>query len=159
MLWHDLRRVATALRRHRRERKQPSCADLGIAWVEAAGRDEQHRHLRRYRAAITDMGPQSREVRLTFEQWSVAGRGEPAQRLSYMSMDLSSLPVGRRELTWLTDGRRILRAFSGSESLRSHMEAGSGPRGSRWAATLGLWHAGERVDQVTIFERQTAGGP
>jgi len=157
-LLHDLRRLAGSARRHLRERRSAAQADLGIAWLQAHGEEPGLPGLRRYSAALTDLGPLPRRLLLTFEVWQAPVHGGQGRRLSYMTMNMASRPLDRRAVEWLTDGCTTGRAFTDEGDLEVALREG-GERGrGRCAAILGLWLEGRQVDRVTVFETPPGSG-
>jgi len=157
ILYHDLRRLVGSARAHLRERRRAGQADLGIAWLVASGRHPEHPHLRRYQAAITDLGATPRHLQLTLEQWQAPRHGAGSGRVNHVTVELYSRPYAQRTLTWLTDGRRMVRFFADGEELVAAMRRDQAPLRGRCATMVGLWLQEEQVDQVTVYETLSGG--
>jgi hypothetical protein len=152
ILYHDLRRLVGSARAHLRERRNAAQADLGIGWLAARGQHQNHPHLRRYEAAITDLGATPRRLQLTLEQWQAPHPGAGRGRINHVTVTLHSRPHAQRILTWLTDSDRVVRAFTEGEELETVLRRDQAPLRGRCATVVGLWLQELQMDRVTVYE-------
>lgn len=152
LLGQDAGRIWRGARRYREEKRCARRIDLGIAYLHAVDPVARQGTAARYRAAVTDLGPVSRPVRLVLDFCLAGALDVERGRSIRLVTDLMTHSRARREVEWHTDGLRVARARCGPEDLACQLEA-MPVSGADHDVVLTLLHRDRMIDRVVARQR------
>lgn len=147
VLARDIGRLWRGLRDYRVEKRRATRLDLGLAYLSAVEPIARRGTPARYRAAITDLGPVARSVRLVLEFRLPATRDGICSRAVRLDTELITEPRGRCEVEWRTDGVRLAEARCRQAELPCDLETGE-VRVAEYDVVLELLEGDRCVDRI-----------
>ncbi len=155
-LYHDVRRLLRAARRHPGERRDAVPLDLGLAFLEvtAPGAGEDKPELVICRTAVTDLGAVGRPVELVLDVWR---QGEVADgHVGHVVARLTRRPRRRLPVEIRWDGAGPARAYAGLERLDCDTRPAGASLSGQCRVVLSLRLDGLDRDTVQVI---LGGGP
>ena len=143
----DVRRLWRGLRAYRAEKVRATRLELGLAYLHVVEPLARRGVLVHYRAAVTDLGPLARPVRLVLELRSrPTGDGETAVAVRLATV-LCTEPRNRLEVEWCTDGVEVRLARCGPSDLPTTLETGP-VMAAAYDVVLELFEDGRCIDRI-----------
>ena len=143
----DIGRLWRGLRDYRAEKVRATRLDLGLAYLSAVEPVARRGTPARYRAAITDLGPVARPVRLVLEFRLPATRDGTCSRAARLVTALFTKPRARCEVEWRTDGVGLAEARCEQDELTCDLETGE-VMAAEYDVVLELLEGDRCVDRI-----------
>ena len=146
LLLHDGARLWRAARAHQQQRRTARRMDLGLAFLEV----EPGPGPANYHAAVTELGPLSREVELTLDLWADGDGGAASRPVGHVVLCAATAPRRRVPVRIRTDFAGTAEARWDGYSVPCHLQPAVRAGGGPGTLFLVLRHQGQEIDRIEM---------